>query len=384
MSSIHVVVPNLTPGDAVSQDALGMAGVLDGLGCDVHLYANEIDAAFSDLAKPLSVYEDGPTEIPDDVLIYHHAVGWRRGVHLYASTRNHRVLKYHNVTPARFFDGINAEYVNSCVEGAEQTRELVGIPTVVYLGDSNYNVRDLLALGIEPSRASVVPPFHQVEHLQGRAADPGVFRRWHDGTRNFLFVGRIVPNKGHFNLLEIFAHYHHYLDSRSRLLLVGALDPRLQPYTQRLFAAVERLNLRDRVIFTDKVRPDELKGYYLSAHAFLCASHHEGFCVPLVEAMAFRLPCVVRATTGLAATLPDEALAWEDFDPALMAESLHACLENEDLGDFLVERQYERYEQLFSPAALRRRLRQALAPLLDGHPEISAALAPMRREAPCE
>jgi glycosyltransferase involved in cell wall biosynthesis len=364
MFSVHVVTPNLTPGDAVSQDAAGMVHALRRHGHTAHLYASDIAPELRSVAEPVARYEALWGGRAEDILIYHHCIAWRRGVDLYARTRSRRVLKYHNVTPPTFYEGIHPDYVASCALGVAQTRELTQIPADLYLGDSEYNVEELIALGVPLARARVAPPFHQATALRHVPGDHGTLKYAEDGLHNILFVGRVAPNKGHLDLIAAFAHYHRYLNPRSRLFLVGDLDPRLEAYVSRVREAIDCAGLGQFVFLTGKVTSAQLKAYYLVAHAFLCASHHEGFCVPLVEAMAFKVPCVAVANTAIATTLGRAALTWEEFDAALLAESLHACQEDREVSDHVVDYQYSRYRRLYSPAAIGQRFLRCLRPLL--------------------
>lgn len=361
----HIVTPNLTPGDGVSQDALGMARALRRRGFEASVYANHRDRALRHLGEPLRRYRAGPSTHSEDVLIYHHCVSWHEGAELYAETRNRRVLKYHNITPAAYYEGLDAEYHALCTLGVEQTRELAAVPAALYLADSDFNAAELRSLGLEGAAVHGVPPFHDLEELAGAQADWGVLRLFEPEMRTLLFVGRLAPNKGQIELVRIFAHYHHYLRARSRLFLVGAADPRLQAYTTAVHRAIEEAGVQGAVILTGKVTRAQLKGFYLLAHAFICASAHEGFCVPLVEAMHFRIPCVAWARTAVTGTLGRQALLWDDRDPAPMAESLDAVIENPELGDYLVEQQTRRYERRFAPAAIERRFLCCLRPLFD-------------------
>jgi glycosyltransferase involved in cell wall biosynthesis len=362
----HIVTPNLTPGDAVSQDALGMAKALRRRGFEACIYANHRDPTMRQQGEPLRRYRAGPATHSEDVLIYHHCVSWHEGVELYTETRNRRVLKHHNITPAHYYQGLDAEYHTLCRLGAEQTRELAAMPAALHLADSAFNAAELRALGWCGTPVQTVPPFHDLEELASIPADGDVLRGFDPEVRTLLFVGRLAPNKGQIDLVRIFAHYHHYLRARSRLILVGAADPRLQAYTTAVHKAIEEAEVQGAVILPGKVTRAQLKAFYLLAHAFVCASGHEGFCVPLVEAMHFRIPCVAGARTAVAGTLGRQALLWDDPNPARMAESLDTVIENPDLGDYLVEQQARRYDRHFAPAAIERRFLSCLRPLLDG------------------
>jgi glycosyltransferase involved in cell wall biosynthesis len=268
------------------------------------------------------------------------------------------------VTPAAFYEDIHPVFTACCAGGVVQTRELLRHPAALYLGDSEFNSRELIALGAEESRVRTLPPFHDLETLFQLQADVEVLWYAEDDVRNILFVGRVAPNKGHLDLIDVFAAYHRTMNSQSRLFLVGDLDPRLETYTQQVCRAIEWAGLSDCVLLTGKATPAQLKGYYLTAHAFLCASRHEGFCVPLVEAMYFQVPCVAVAGTAVTCTLGKNALLWDHRDPSLLAESLHACVEDTAIREYVTTHQSARYRRQYAPAALERQFLHSLRPLL--------------------
>jgi glycosyltransferase involved in cell wall biosynthesis len=364
MPRFHVVTPNLTPGDAVSQDAVGMVRALNDQEQDAFLYASEIDPELAELGESIDAYEDGPAQNTEDVLIHHHCVAWGRGVDLYSRSRNRRVLKYHNVTPATFYAGIHADYVAACSAGRAHTKALLSAGADLYLGDSDFNTEEMIELGAPRHRCRTAYPFNTLDSLSTLQADVDVLRLYEGDWRNILFVGRVAPNKGHLALIDIFAHYHHQLNPHSRLFLVGTLDPRLQVYERQIRAAIDRAGLNGFVFLTGKVTPTQLKAYYLISHAFLCASEHEGFCVPLVEAMRFKIPCVALSRTAVTTTLGEGAILWDELDPGIFGESLNDCIEVPAVRGSLIEHQTARYRAQFSPAAVEQRFLKALNPLL--------------------
>src|SRR5262249_22959651 len=185
---------------------------------------------------------------PDDALIYHHSTGWAPGCQLVRAARCKRVLKYHNVTPWHFFQGVHGAFVQACQAGREQMGRLARLGCDRYLADSQYNLDELIAHGASPAAGAVVPPFHQIDRLQAVTADAGVLHTYGDGRINVLMVGRIAPNKGHAQLIDAFATYHHEYNRFSRLLLVGKGDERTGAFTQGLLDRVAERNLGDAVV----------------------------------------------------------------------------------------------------------------------------------------
>ena len=361
---VHVLTPGLAPGDAVSQDALGMAAFLRARGVEVAVYGDFIEPSLRGAARPLDAY--GPYAASrDDVLLYHHSVGWPRGLAFWLRTHNRRVLKYHNVTPARFVVPYFTPHAGSCQVGEAETAVLAASEADALLADSPFNARGLERAGARRGTVDVVPPFHGAADLAGLSPDDDLAGRLR-GRLNLLFVGRVSPNKGHRRLLAVASRLRDHVRLDARLFVVGGFDPRLRRYYRELRAEVAARGLAGRVFFPGKATPRQLATYYRHATAFLCLSEHEGFCVPLVEAMCFDVPIVAYRGTGITATLRDAALAWDEPDPLLAAESVARLAADPDARAAVVAAQRARYESCFSPEVIGRRFAAALAPVLPG------------------
>jgi glycosyltransferase involved in cell wall biosynthesis len=156
-----------------------------------------------------------------------------------------------------------------------------------------------------------------------------VRRLYDDGRTNVLFVGRIIPNKRIDDLVRSFAFFQAHVRRESRLLLVG--DHRgFERYLDRLQELVRELRA-DEVVFTGQVDDDELYAYYRLADVFLCLSEHEGFGVPLQEAMLFGLPVVAYDAGAVRETLRGGGLLLRDKGPELVAEVLDRVTHGGDL-----------------------------------------------------
>jgi glycosyltransferase involved in cell wall biosynthesis len=165
--------------------------------------------------------------------------------------------------------------------------------------------------------------------LYTRPPSPIVHRLYGDARTNILFVGRIIPNKKIDDLIRVFAVYQRYVNPVSRLLLVG--DHRgHERYYERLLEMVDYLRL-DEVVFTGQVDDDDLYGYYREADAFLCLSEHEGFCVPLQEAMVFRVPVIAYETGAVRETLRGGGILLSEKRPEVVAELLRDVVSDQKL-----------------------------------------------------
>jgi|WetSurMetagenome_2_1015567.scaffolds.fasta_scaffold111462_2 glycosyltransferase involved in cell wall biosynthesis len=355
MMRVAICTPDVAPGDAVSNDVIGMDLAFDAYDCETRIFAQNIYISrpeVLDFEKIGSFLQDSR-----DLIIYHHSVGWDAGLSLLRRINCRRVIKYHNVTPSRFFEGLADNYVVACRKGREQLSDLRKLGADLYLADSAYNLDELLVEGRTGFRYAVIPPFHCVDRLQTIEADSVVVNRFgNGGAENLLMVGRIVPNKGYSYLIEVFHAYRSQYNSKCRLLLAGREDPTLSVYTQALHRQVSELGLEESVFFLGAISDAALKACYHVADAFVITSLHEGFCVPLVEAMSMRVPIVAYSSGAIRETVGNAGLVWKDRDPELLAYSLDLLMRDEQIRMALSETGLRRYRRRFSNKKIREML----------------------------
>ena len=332
---VAILTPSLAPADAVSNDILGERDVLKRNGNDVKV--------FSDLA-PVRKFLKNPT----DILIYHHSRGWHPGVQLVREISCRRVIRYHNVTPAEFFAGFSRTDQDLCERGRRELTDLAAAQCDLYLSASSFSMQELIAIGVDPAKSFVVPPFHHIDRLSTITAHQATLKKFEGDTTNILTVGRVAPNKNVHHLIEVFAHYHYDYNNNSRLIIVGKGGEGFSPYSKLLQRVVQQLDLTKGVVFTGGVSDEELKAYYLVADAFVTVSEHEGFCVPLVEAMSMKLPITAYASTAIPETVGDAGIVWTERNPILIAESIDRFVRDKTVRDALGRRGYRRYESMFT------------------------------------
>ena len=353
MTRIAILTPTLRPADAVSNDVVTMRRVLSARGHDVSIFADSSSVSGEPEQPPATALSY--LREPSDVLIYHHSIGWDSGIEIFAAAPCRKIIKYHNVTPPHFFAGISERHQHLCETGRSQIKAIVAARPDLYLAASAFNRCDLLAAGSETHKTLVVPPFNQADQLLAEPADLELLDEYDDASINLLAVGGVRPNKGHADLIEAFALYYYTCSGQARLFIVGAEDDVFKPYAAGLRKLIDGWSIASRVIFTGEVSIAALKSYYLLADAMLMTSEHEGFAVPLVEAMAMKVPIVAYASTAIPETGGDAALIWSERDPFLMAQSIAFLQAHEAAKMELVYRGSQRYEENFSNHAIEKR-----------------------------
>jgi len=361
MMRVAILSPSLTTADAVGNDVLQMFDVLTRNRHEVRLFCESHSLshpAMLDLAR-IEKFLKSPT----DTLIYHHSRGWDPGLELMRKLKCRRVIRYHNVTPAEFFVGFSRTDQELCERGRQELTELTALRCDLYLSASTFSMRELIAIGADESRSFVVPPFHHIDRLSKITADQDTLDRYSGKTANILSVGRIVPHKNVHHLLEVFAHYHYDCNRASRLIIVGKGGEGFSAYSKFVHRAMQKLGLDNAVRFTGAVSDEVLKAYYLVADAFVTVSEHEGFCVPLVEAMAMKLPITAYASTAIPETLGDAGLLWTDRNPVLIAESIDRLVRDSAVSNALGRRGQHRYESMFTNGKIECTFLQAMSRL---------------------
>jgi glycosyltransferase involved in cell wall biosynthesis len=249
---------------------------------------------------------------------------------------------YHNITPASYFEPYSAHLVVELDEGREQLSRLRD-RVAVALAVSPYNARELEALGYRD--VGVVPLIVDLDALPHAGLDATAERRLEatDGPV-LLFVGQLLPHKRPDLLLSAFHLLCTYFVPEAVLVLVGA--GRLVGYRAAVHRFARELNLTG-AWFKGWVSDQELLAYYRRADVFVTASEHEGFCVPLLEAMHLDLPVVARSFAAVPETMGGAGLLLPpDDDPALLAEALHTTLTDDDVRSRLIEAGRRRVEDV--------------------------------------
>lgn len=320
--SVHQILATLGYGDAIGHEVLGICRALRAAGYDSEIIVETADHRLEHLTVD---YRDMVNELgEDDLLIHHFSIGSRASRTAFALPCR-MALVYHNITPPEYFLGVHDQLVRQCYHGR---RELLAYRTrcELAIGDSEFNRQELEHLGFP--RTDVLPVVPDFTHLDV-PPDARIASEYDDGWTNILFVGRVIPNKRPDDLIRFFHAYKTFYNPRSRLLLAGSHGG-LEVYLAQLQALAARLGVPD-VHFLGQVTDQELTALYDCADLFLCASEHEGFCVPLVEAFYKGVPVVAYAATAVPATMDGGGVLYETRDPRRVAAIMHGLLSDADL-----------------------------------------------------
>ncbi len=350
------VLTTLSYGDAVGNDCLAILAFLKEEGYKTEIYVENLDSRIS--RREVKRFEEIKPIASDDVILYHLSTGTKLNEWI-KTQKCRKVMIYHNITPPDFFENYNRSAAELCHRGLKQVEDLKDSFDYV-LVDSEFNKEDLRKMGYQ-CPIDVLPiliPFEDYDKKPNLLT----MKEMDDGYTNIIFVGRIAPNKKQEDLIKTFFLYKKRYNENSRLILVGSYGG-MESYYGRLQEYVKRLNVKD-VEFTGHIKFDKILAYYRSADLFLCMSEHEGFCVPLVEAMHFGIPIVAYDSCAIKGTLGGSGFLLTEKNYDEMAGVMNRVLTDNGLRIKILENQKERLAD-FSNVAVKKDLKDYLEGFLN-------------------
>ncbi len=322
------LVHTLSYGDAISSEAITIKNLLREQGWQSDIYCLHVHPKLENDCQLIDKFNSGDK---GDLLL-HYSLGSPLNKIFEDYREGSKYLMYHNLTPPKWFEGYNRRVYDDLIDGAEELPR-VGAAADCLIGVSDYNCEDLQRRGLPGAKKLPIPFDDNKWSLEANSGIKAALKG--HGGKNFLHVGRIAPNKCIHDILKTFYFYHHKVSNKSRLWIVGN-DSDCELYSLELRRMVSEFNLKGAVEFVGSVSDCELKAFYQNSDAYICMSEHEGFCVPLIEAMYFKLPVLAFNSSAIGETLGPAGLLIEEKAPELVAELLAALSFDSTLRDRLI------------------------------------------------
>jgi len=342
------VVPEFYQYDAISQHARHIRRMLADLGTDSVICAQRVVP--EDLPGILDMTTCLPRIGKDDVILFHFSI-FTPLLSEITPLPCRKVMIYHNITPARFFEGVSRKTAEACRRGREQLKEATAVFDLA-LGVSRFNEQELKAAGYG---ATAVLPLVVETNVKDDRNARGLYYLSEKTT--LLHVGKWAPNKKIEDLVKVF-HWVHKIIPDSRLVLVGR-NWEWENYTASVMSLIHRLNLQEHVRIIPRLSSLDLAALYRASDVYLSMSEHEGFCVPLVEAMASRSPVVAFEAGAVPETVRDAGILFREKRFHEVAEGIDTLLKDETLleklrgkglsraSHFSYAQVFKQFEQLF-------------------------------------
>ena len=379
--AIHQFHGSTSVGDAITNGLLFTRDLLRTLGFVSEIYCVDIAPELAGEIRPAPSFPDSP----DTVLLVHFSWAIKFDSWL-QRLQCQKALIYHNITPDKFFN--DGDWFEQTARLSRRQLAALQPSMGAALAQSAFSARELQKLGF--ANVDVLPLLFDPGAWRDRPCDAEYLRILEaDDTFKILFVGRIVRNKCQSDLLRVADRLRRMTGRPIRLTLAGGLGADAA-YRDGLFALCEELGLQACIEFAGKVDDPRLRALYRGSDVFLCLSEHEGFCVPIVEAMHYDLPVVAYAASAVPETMGDGGLLLDDKDPGRVAAALKVLSEEPELRRRLVRagrNNVLRFSRARSLHGLARFLRdrldiQILVPATPPEPTVTDQPARWRVEGP--
>lgn len=344
-------------GDAISNEARTLQSVFQSWGYEAPIVCEDkrILPELRDSAWSVEQYRK--SEDMDDIILLHLSIGSDINDLFALLPHKKKALLYHNITPAHFLRNVHRGLAHDLAWGREQLVKLAGVP-LVSMADSSYNAQELHDAGY--GATNVLPLVLNFDHLSG-PFDAETYAQYKDGWVNILFVGRCVPNKKIEDALFAFHYYNQVINPCSRFIHVGS-SAGTERYQAWLITQIRRLQIRNTHL-VGTLPQAQLNAVYKAADVFLCMSEHEGFCIPLIEAMLHHVPVLAFGAGAIPETMDGCGVVIQEKNLGAVAEMTHTLVSDTALRSSIIDKQNARVAayQNQNPAAL---IKTFLAPLL--------------------
>jgi Glycosyltransferase len=278
--------------------------ILRQAGYESDIYCIDVDPRLADRVTPFQRF----TDRAGDVILVHYSHG--HGQHQWIDQiRAAKVLIYHNITPAQFLpDGsVIRQY-------SELGREQLGSwgrkhAFMGAIADSPFNAAELNGFGF--SAIATIPLLVDLDHIRKHPWNRELNKKISNAC-NVLFIGQWIEHKGQLDLARMMSFLRQLCREPVRLILGGGVTS--LPYFEQVQAEIRNLRLDDSVVVFEKLEDEDVFALFRAADLYVSLSQHEGFGMPLVEAMAFDVPVLAYAAGGVSSTLGSGGLIVEARD----------------------------------------------------------------------
>lgn len=318
VGAVHQFHPSCAHGDGITNGMFLTQKLLRRLGHESEIYCEHIPPELAGAVQHASKLEDRP----GDVLLFHHSLGYPN-LQWLKDVRARKVLVYHNITPDFLLPQGALRSLSQL--GRDQLQDMRPL-FEASIGDSEENAQELEAMGYRHVR--VLPLLVDLERSVGVQPNQALIASLQDSV-NILFVGRVADNKRQLDVIDCFNLYHRHFEPRARLHLPGSTTSRA--YLELIQRKVRDLELEGVVSLPGKVSDEDLVAYYRAADVYLSLSEHEGFGMPLIEAMAQGVPVVAHGSTSIPWTVGTGGLLLKTREPEYVAATLDRVVSNPGL-----------------------------------------------------
>lgn len=334
MTTVRIISINIYRKDAIGNFCYDLAAVYQKNGFTVELYSNGFD-----LNAPVKPYEHLFSDVQKDDIIFYHFSIYDSHAERVANIDAKKIVYFHGITPPELLKTYFPETAKQCEDGLEQLSLLNQFDVLCVNSNSTF---DQLKKHTNPKQTPcIIPPIVSSRDLLNTLTR----KNNTDSQKTVLCVGRVVPHKKIEDVIEIFKAFEMaHPEINAQLKIVGTTPPtEYQPFLVNL---IEKYELKEKVLFKGFVDDSDLAEEYATADVYIMASEHEGFGVPLLEALKCNIPILAYAKNGIGEVLGDAGCQFHQKEFNVIAKQLHVLLTNQQFVETILSKQKKQFEKI--------------------------------------
>jgi glycosyltransferase involved in cell wall biosynthesis len=360
-TKVHIVTVSLAPHDAIGNFVFSFFELLRAYEIPCAIYAEDCPPQWRSFVG--TVDQLLAAVQPTDVIFFNFSI-FDPNLDSVAATAAKKILYYHNITPARFFRASDPSLAAQCDDGRNQLYKASSFDKL--MANSQFSAEELRRVLLESGQAecreaheerlrlieqiSVCPPIMDVGKWEGFPAEDIACPQ--EGAI-ILCVGRIAAHKRIEDVIVLFDEYSK-LELECLLLVVGTIPGGGYGDYLATLLSENYGHLRERIHFLGAISDGQLKTVYERCSVFVTMSEHEGFCLPLIEAMYFQKPIFAYAQPAMKETLGETGRIFFEKDFPAIASEIHRLLHNPKELKQVVAGQSQRFCEIAREADGRR------------------------------
>jgi glycosyltransferase involved in cell wall biosynthesis len=351
-SVVHLIAHDIFRGDGVGNFVLDVYGLFAINNIKCQMYAVNFDRH---LRGPIRHTAEIFSRVAQDDLIFFNFSIYDQYLPEVGKIEARKVLYYHGITAPDLLRDYDPRTAALCKKGLAQMQHVREFGTL--LANSNWTATELrkyLRHGEQgwdrtEKEAMTVEQCPPVLGLTWDDDAAGRMPGFSTGKKTLLYAGRLAPHKRVDDVIRVFGEFYQR-QPQGRLLIVGQSGG--DSYRAYLAGVIGELQpeARARVEFLGFVSKEGLEAAYRQADAFITMSEHEGFCIPLVEAMHFGLPIFAYAQDAVKATMGGAGICFDTKNYSVIAEHINSVLANDHVRRQVLEGQSRRLRELVGQA----------------------------------
>jgi glycosyltransferase involved in cell wall biosynthesis len=331
---VLIFAPNIFIGDAIGNFCIGLAELFKRSGIEAKLYANNYDLMNNDEIREGRRFFIDATK--DDVVFYHYSI-FDPHLSAIAKLPNRKIAYFHGITPPRLIQAFDPELARACKEALREVEHLAGFDCLAT--NSKESLEQLRScLGGKKLKADVIVPrldFSIGTIERGEGSDPVWLQDFESSTYRFITVGRVVSHKKIEDVIALFAEFaRQHKGESSSLVIAGPETHRGYRHYLDWLIANRFEDVAHRIVFAGSVSESLKHRLYRSSSCYLCMSEHEGFCLPLLEAMEADLPVLAYGRPAIREVLGEVGTTFVEKDYPHLAKVLARLIERTPSSEF--------------------------------------------------